>query len=305
MTSNNSNNSNLNPFASLFEPDNDNNDNNLDNFDPPAPAPEAKPDRLSKSNLDNDNIIINLETIEAQPSEAQVPEAKPSVRVPLPCQLERNRGKPCPYHPLNFRTNFRTNGEPCPRAHKLTPQCPEERKGIICQGHFPNLGPDHQQCPFYHKPEVHTEAKSVPAPEVKVVQKCSNEVKYGFCGFHPDLFSYVNPPKGFTCPHVHERSPPCPIQRSGALCTVENCRFFHKQSYNNNINNVLENQAARPTVASDLFAPRIRQQAGLVQVPLPIQMISINAGPPVARAKRHFDVPLPKICLTSTNVVPV
>ena len=289
MTSNNSNNSNnsnksyLNPFASLFEPDNDK--NNLDNSDlTPAPAPEAKPNALS-----------NLETIEAQ-----APQAKPSVRVPLPCQLERNRGKPCPYHPLNFTTNFRTNGEPCPRAHKLTPQCPEERKGIICQGHFPNLGPNHQQCPFYHKPEVHTEAKSVPAPEVKVVQKCSNEVKYGFCGFHPDLFSYVNPPKGFACPHVHERSPPCPIQRSGARCTVDNCGFFHKQSFNNN--NILENQAARPTVASDLFAPRIRQQAGLVQVPLPIQVSNVNTGSPVARAKRYFDVPLPKICITSTNV---
>lgn len=321
MTSNNSNNSNnsnksnLNPFASLFEQDNDANDennNNLDNFDPtPAPAPEAKPNALSKYNLDNDDIINNLEPIEAHPSEAQAPQAKPSTRAPLQCQLERNRGKPCPYHPLNFRTNFRTNGEPCPRAHKLTPQCPEERKGIICQGHFPNLGPDEQQCPFYHKPEVHTEVKSVsevkaiPAPEVKTDLKCSNEVKYGFCGFHPDLFSCVNPPKGFACPRVHERSPPCPIQRSGAQCTVDNCGFFHKQSYNNNINNVLENQAARPTVASDLFAPRIRQQAGLMQVPSPIQVISINAGPPVARAKRHFDVPLPKICLTSINVVPV
>ena len=289
-----SNKSNLNPFASLFEPDNDENNNNLDNSDlTPAPVPEAKPNALS--NLGNDTIIINLESIEAQPS----------ARVPLQCQLERNRGKPCPYHPLNFQTNFRTNGEPCPRAHKLTPQCPEERKGIICQGHFPNLVPDEQQCPFYHKPEVHTEVKSEHEPEVKAVQKCANEVKYGFCGFHPDLFSFVNPPKGFACPRVHERSPPCPIQRSGALCTVENCGFFHKQSVNNNINNVLENQAARPTVASDLFAPRIRQQAGLVQIPLPIQVISINTGLPVARAKRHFDVPLPKICLTSINVVPV
>jgi len=299
------NNSNLNPFASLFEPYNDEN-NNLDNSNlTPAPAPEAKPNALS--NLGNDANIINLETIEARPSEAQAPEAKPSTRVPLPCQLERNRGKPCSYHPLYYINNIRTKGEPCPRAHKMKPLCPTERNGGICQGHFPQLGPNEQQCPFYHKPLTVETAHGVThvmvhavAPvqviESKTPQKCSNEVKFGFCGFHPSLYFSVNPPRGAPCPKLHERVPPCPIQRSGALCTVENCGFFHKKANNN-----LERQQARPTVAADLFAPRTRHQT--VQVPLPIQ--AINIEPPVARARRHFDVPLPKICLTSTNVVPV
>ena len=210
MTSNNSNNSNksnLNPFASLFEPDNDN----------------------------NDNIINNLETIEAKPSEAKPSEAKPSARAPLRCQLERNRGKPCPYHPLNFRTN----GEACPRAHNLTPRSPEERKGVICQGHFPQLGPQQQQCPFYHKPEtvemVQVVETTVPVIESKTPQKCSNEVKFGFCGFHPALYSNVSPPRGSSCLKLHERMPPCPTQRNGAQCMAENCGFFHKKAYNNNI----------------------------------------------------------------------
>jgi hypothetical protein len=277
MTSN----SNLNPFAALFESEHD-----IDN------------------NVTVTNEFNNNNNLEAQSSTDPVELApKPKARKPLQCHLEKDRRKPCPYHPFYFENNIRTNGKPCQHTHRLTPRCPKERKGVICQGHFPQLGPEEQQCPFYHKPETvempQVVETIVPVIETKTLQKCPNEVKFGFCGFHPALYSNVSPPRGSPCPKLHERMPPCPTQRNGAQCMAENCGFFHKKAYNNNI--LETTQQARPTVASDLFVPRTRQQ--IVHVPSPIQVIYV--GPPVARANRHFDVPLPKICLTNTNMTPV
>lgn len=263
---------NWNPFAELFEPENDT--NNVTVFEPQLEqAPEAT-------------------TLSPE-------EAKVSTRTLLQCQLEKERRKPCPYHPLYFEFDLRVKGEPCPRAHMLTPRCPDERNGNVCQSQNPLPGQMPTVCPFYHKQIVAEKPIGVIS---KPVQKCQNEEQYGFCGFHPELFDTEYPPTGFQCPRVHERVPPCPYQRQQVQCPTVDCAFFHKKAYTKATESkpFHHNVVAHPaTVASDLFTRRNHGYVEQEQIPVPIQIIYVM--PPATRAKRHFDVPLPKICINSTN----